>query len=64
LLFLIVGLSYIWFPERVLNLGIFLRRFLPKGRGFDVTEMEPSVISFAGWAMLVVLVPVLAIFNP
>jgi hypothetical protein len=60
---LVWSLWFIWFPERVGDLSMLLARVLA-GEWFPDPRFDLSLISFAGWAMLVLAVPALTIFGP
>ena len=51
------GLWFVWFPERVGNFSVFVLAAM----GFPDLRFDLSLVSFAGWVMLVMAVP--AIFG-
>jgi signal transduction histidine kinase len=61
--FLAWSLWFIWFPERVGNLSIFLGRLIASS-WFPDPRFDLSLVSFAGWVLLVTVVPAITIFDP
>ncbi len=49
------GLWFIWYPERVGNFSMFVLAAM----GFPDLRFDLSLVSFAGWVMLVMAVPVI-----